>query len=40
MRLLSPIPQERFVKSLARLEKEKERCLNAAPQGGDVLVRA
>ena len=36
MRLLSPIPQERFVKSLARLEKEKERCLNAAPQGGDV----
>lgn len=40
MRLLSPIPQERFVKSLARLEKEKESCLNAAPQGGDVLVRA
>ena len=39
MRLLSPIPKERFVKSLARLEKEKDRCLNTPPQGGDVFAR-
>ena len=39
MRLLSPIPKERFVKSLERLEKEKDRCLNTSSQGGDVFAR-